>query len=100
MEKLTYSIQLNRDGVVKFQAIVPALESGIVGDYHNHKPYQPDSRAIFERLPWSYRKAFERALKWWREETYSGHSVPLMCELRSTKGESMGTLFATPNWEA
>ena len=97
---LTYSIQLNRGGLARFQFTVPAKEAGIVGDYKDGKPYQPDFGTVFENLPTKYRKAFARAMTWWQHDGISGRNVPLMCVLYSAKGENMGTLFATPNWEA
>jgi hypothetical protein len=96
----TYNIQLNANGVVRFKAVVPAVEAGLVGDYHDHKPYQPDSRAVFERLPFKYRKAFKRALGWWQDNSMSGRSLPLKCDLVTLKGKPLGTLYATPNWVA
>lgn len=97
---LTYSIQLNSGGVVRFKAQVPAVEAHIVGDYHNHKPYQPDTRAIHDRLPFKYRKALNRALGWWQEKSMSGRAMPLKCDLVTLRGKPLGTLYATPNWVA
>lgn len=96
---LTYSIQLN-DGIIRFKTIVPAMESGIVGDYHNSKPYQPDYSAVLSSLPFRYRKAFIRAQKWWQDKNMSGRLLPLKCDLYTLKGKPMGTLYATPNWPA
>ena len=96
-EKLTFEIQLN-DGVVRWKAIVPALESGLVGCYSDGKPYEPNDEAILERLPFKYRKAFRRASKWWQESDQSGRFMPLKCELTTLRGKPLGTLWATPDW--
>lgn len=95
---LQFNVQLNADGVVRFKAVVPAVEAGLVGDWFEGKPYQPDERAVFERLPYRYRKAFTRAMKWWQTESMSGRSMPLKCELKTLRGKPMGSLFATPDW--
>ncbi len=100
MANLTFSVQFNRHGVIRSKAVVPAIEAGIVGDWFGGKPYQPSTVAVREVLPHPYRKAFDRALKWWLTESMSGRAMPLMCDLRDLKGKPMGTLFATPNWEA
>lgn len=98
---LQYNVQLNAHGVIRFKATVPAREAGIVGDYHNGVPYQPDNDAVRKVLPYRYRKAFDRTLKWWQTESMSGRSLPLKCELHTARDHKpMGTLFATPDWAA
>mgnify|MGYP005821884279 CR=1 FL=1 len=97
---LTYTIHLNAHGGVRFKTTVPAKESGLVGDYHNGVPYQPDNSEVRLGLPYRYRKAFDRALKWWHESSMSGRSLPLKCDLYTSKGAPMGTLYATPDWPA
>ena len=96
---LQYSIALNHDGARVFSAVVPALEAGLVGDYHGGKPYQPSRDATRQALPARYRKAFDRALSWWATKHASRH-IPLKCELRDSTGKPMGTLYATPMWDA
>ena len=96
---LSYSVQLHRNGAVVFCATVPAREAGLVGDYHNGKPHQPDNAALRAAIPFRYRKAFDRTMTWW-QTTPSGRNVPLKCTLRSVKGCALGELFATPQWSA
>lgn len=96
---LLYDITLSRDGRARRIATVHAREAGLVGDYFEGKPYQPDVDAVREALPYHYRKAFDRALKWW-SQGYSGRVVPLTCSLTSTRGKPMGRLFAMPGWVA
>jgi len=97
---LTYNVQLNANGVIRFRATVDAKEAGIVGDYLNGVPYQPDNAQVIAAIPYRYRKAFQRALKWWQTDSMSGRSLPLMCRLETLRGKPMGTLYATPNWPA
>ena len=97
---LSYTVQLNAHGVVRFKATVPAKEAGLVGDYHNGTPYQPLNSEVRQALPYAYRKAFDRAMKWWHVHTMSGRRMPLKCDLWTLRGKPMGTLFATPNWPA
>jgi hypothetical protein len=97
---LTFNIQLNADGVVVFRKTVAAKEAAIVGDWFEGKPYQPNEADVIAAIPYKYRKAFKRALGWWQQDSMSGRAIPLMCKLKTLKGESMGTLFATPNWVA
>jgi hypothetical protein len=94
---LTYTIQLQANGIIKWQATIPAHVAGLVGDYHQGIPYAPSPREVLERLPYRYRKAFNRAIGWWR----TGHSsrpLPLKCDLKGFNGKDLGTLFATPNF--
>ncbi|MGV1835244.1 hypothetical protein ACQZ6C_10820 [Rhizobium rhizogenes] len=97
---LTFNIQLNANGVIRFKCQAAAKEAGMVGVWFNGKPYQPDTKYVHDCLPFQYRKAFNRALKWWQTESMSGRSMPLMCNLTSLRGKPMGTLYATPNWVA
>jgi hypothetical protein len=95
-ENSTYTVQLNAHGVIRFKTTCGAKPAGLVGDYRNGAPYQPDLNAAV--LPYRYRKAFERALKWWQAESMSGQHMPLRCDLTTLRGQPMGTLFATPDW--
>jgi hypothetical protein len=96
---LTYTVQLNSDGVVRCKATVSAREAGLIGDYRRGVPYQPLESEVRAALPHRYRAAFDRALKWWQRADMSGRSLPLMCELhRASDHAPMGTLFATPDW--
>lgn len=98
--QLTYNLTINANGRTIFSCeSIPAVESGIVGDYFAGKPYQPSEAAVTAALPYRYRKAFARALKWW-ETSGSSRRVPLMCRLESTRGANMGTMLVTPNWAA
>lgn len=97
---LRFSVQLNSHGVMRFKTDVPAVPAGIVGDWFEGKPYQPDSAQVESVLPYAYRKAFRRTLKWWQSDSMSGRSMPLKCDLYTLRGKPMGTLFATPNWAA
>ena len=97
---LTFTVQLNRDGVVRFKGTVSAQEMGIVGDWYKGRPYQPIAKEVRALIPYHYRKAFDRALKWGQTESMSGRSMPLMCDLTALSGAPMGTLYATPNWVA
>lgn len=96
--ELEYIITLHRDGAQIFRARVPAKQCGLVGDYHNGIPYQPDPELILLKLPHAYKKAFERSLGWWQSHFPGSRPVPLKCELTSTKGYGIGVLFATPDW--
>lgn len=100
MTDLSFNVQLNSHGVMRFKTIVPAVEAGIVGDWFNGKPYQPNTSDVESALPFHYRKAFRRALKWWQTDSMSGRLMPLKCDLVTLRGKPMGTLFATPNWAA
>lgn len=100
MSPLTYSIQINADGIIRFKATVPATECGIVGDYYEGKPYQPDMDSVLNVLPYRYRKAFIRSMNWWQSNDMSGRNMPLMRNLHTVKGKPIGTIFATPNWFA
>lgn len=93
-----FDIQLHAHGVKRCGFLVAGIEAGLVGDYYNGKPYQPDTTAVHDMLPYQYRKAFDRALKWWQDSSMSGRVLPLKCELKTLKGKPMGTLFATPAW--
>lgn len=100
MTDLTFSVQLNAHGVVVCKAQVKAVAAGLVGDWFEGKPYQPNTDDVAACLPYRYRKAFKRALKWWQTESMSGRSMPLKCDLTTLRGKPMGTLFATPEWVA
>jgi hypothetical protein len=97
---LTYTVQFNSGGIMRFKAEVPAKPVGIVGDYHNGTPYQPDTDDVRAALPHAYRRAFDRAALWWQQNSMSGRHMPLMRELYGVNGKPLGTLFATPNWVA
>lgn len=98
-DKLTFNVQLNADGCIRWKAVVPAHEAGLVGDWFKGKPYQPKRDEVRDRLPYKYRKAFDRAMTWWQEQSMSGRYMPLKCDLYTLKGRKpMGSLFATPNW--
>ena len=99
MSNLAYTITLQRAGAVILSTTIPAKEAGIVGDYHEGKPYQPTSDDVRAALPFAYRAAFDRALKWWQCESGAGRALPLMCYLHNVKGKQIARLFATPNWE-
>jgi hypothetical protein len=96
--ELEYIVTLHREGQAVWRARVPAKQCGLVGDYHNGLPYQPDADALTKALPHSHKKAFERALGWWQTHFPGSRPVPLKCELTSTKGYGIGVLFATPDW--
>jgi hypothetical protein len=102
MPELTFTVQLNRHGAVFFKTTVKAKESGIVGDWYNGKPYQPDSDEVRAAIPFLFRPAFDRAVLRWSETNGANQSrlLPLMTELRGLRGQPLGTLFATPNWES
>lgn len=70
---------------------VPSKEAGIVGFYHDGKPYRPDSDAIRALLPFRWRKAFDRAgVFWWN------NSVPKQAYvvLRGRSGKYLTTIYA------
>ena len=96
---LSYTVSLHVEGREVFTCKVPVREVGLIGDYHNGIPYQPDNAATEAALPYRYRKAFSRAIKWWHATTSTGHSV-MTCEIHTLRGRSMGRLIATPNWHA
>lgn len=98
MGTLHFDIQLQANGTKRCGFLVEAQEAGLVGDWYKGKPYQPNTDAVRAMLPYQYRKAFDRALKWWQTESMSGRMMPLKCELKTLAGKPMGTLFATPNW--
>lgn len=99
MSQLTFNITLQRHGEDVMTATVPAHEAGIVGDWYQGKPYQPKAEEVRAAIPFHYRPAFSRRMEWW-ETTDSGRKIPLKCELRNLKNQLIGTLYATPNWEA
>ena len=92
----SYCIQLQRNNAIIWNAIVPAIPaSGLIGDSRNGQLLTPSDKDILCRLPTRYRKAFTRAQKWWQEQNTW---TPLLCNLYSTKGSPMGTLFAIPQF--
>ena len=98
MSRLRFNVQLNAYGAVRVRAQAPAVEAGVVGDWYQGKPYQPDPVVVRATLPYRYRKAFDRALKWWQTDSMSGRAMPLKCDLVTLRGKPLGTLFATPDW--
>ena len=94
---LTYTIQLQSNGRILWQAIIPAWQAALCGDYYEGVPYAPSPREVLQRLPYRYRKAFDRAIGWW-QTTPAGRPVPLRCDLKGLRGKTLGTLYATPNF--
>lgn len=85
-----FTIEYQRDGILRNKFKVPARESGLVGAYVNGIPYQPQDSAIVEFLPYHVRKAFEREQVWWQ----IGLSDVLKKEIVALNGKPLGTLFA------
>ena len=85
-----FTIEYQRDGILRNKFKVPARESGLVGAYVNGIPYQPQDSAIVEFLPYHVRKAFARQQAWWQ----IGLSDVLKKELVALNGKPLGTLFA------
>ena len=86
-----FTIEYQRDGIMRAKFRVPAIESGIVGIYDNGKPYQPANQPTRELLPYNVQKAFDRnVLKWWQ----FGLSDMLKSDLWSITGKPLGTLYA------
>ena len=85
-----FTIEYQRDGILRNKFKVPARESGLVGAYVNGIPYQPQDSAIVEFLPYHVRKAFARQQVWWQ----IGLSDVLKKELVALNGKPLGMLFA------
>jgi len=97
MSQLTYSLTFHQNGVIRLAVTVPAQRAYAIGDYHLGQAYEPPSALVKEALPFAYRKAFDRAVKWWREKG-SSRVMPSKCDLVSLKGKPLGTLYATSNF--
>ena len=97
MSRPTYSLTFHQNGVKRFAVTVLAQPAYAIGDYHLGQAYEPPSALVREVLPFAYRKAFDRAVKWWREKG-SSRVMPSKCYLVSLKGKPLGTLYATPNF--
>ena len=85
-----FTIEYQRDGILRNKFKVPARESGLVGAYVNGIPYQPQDSAIVEFLPYHVRNAFARQQLWWQV----GLSDVLKKDLVALSGKPLGTLFA------
>lgn len=78
------------------KAEVDAVQNpGVVGYYHDDKPWIPDHDAVREALPHHWRKAFDRAgpFRWcqWCGNEHPGH-VPLT----DARGQYITTIYAQP----
>ena len=96
--KLKYRVTLGCDSILRCDFIIDAVESGIVGNYHEGKPYQPNMNELRQEIPFRFRKSLDRSLGWWQTNDMSGKSMPLRCDLVTLKGKEQGTLFAYPMW--
>ena len=85
-----FTIEYQRDGILRNKFKVPARESGLVGAYVNGIPYQPQDSAIVEFLPYHVRNAFARQQLWWQV----GLSDVMKKDLVALNGKPLGTLFA------
>ena len=85
-----FTIEYQRDGILRNKFKVPARESGLVGVYVNGIPYQPQDSAIEACLPYHVRKAFARQQAWWQ----IGLSDVMKKDLVALSGKPLGTLFA------
>jgi len=86
---LTYSVKFQSGEIVRWQAIVPATPSAIVGDYHNGRPFEPCRPAIRERLAFRLRKALDRAPAW-----HDLYSDVWSLDLYTLRGKPLGTIYA------
>ena len=88
---MKYEIELHRYGILLDKFVVSARERGVIGNYHNGKPYGPDESQVIAGLPYQYRKAFERSSGFW----CTNMSDIQRCDMNRKKGgAAMGSLFA------
>lgn len=88
---MKYEIELHRYGVMLDKFTVAARERGVVGNYHNGKPYGPDESQVIKGLPYQYRKAFERGSGFWCTHMSDVQRADMN---RKKDGAAMGSLFA------
>ena len=91
---LNFTIEIHRHGTLMQKFIVPAHESGIVGCYHDGKPYQPAQQPICALVDQRHVKAIKRAS--WVD---FGLVDCLRLDLTSLNDAPMGTLIARANWK-
>lgn len=87
---MKYEIELHRHGIIIDKFVVSARERGVVGNYHNGKPYGPDESQVIRGLPYQYRKAFERGSGFW----CTNSDVQRADLNRKKDGAAMGSIFA------
>lgn len=89
---MKYKIELHVNGTCIDRFVVKAVERGVVGNYHNGKPYGPDTEQVYKGLPYAYRKAFERSSGFW----CTNLSDVQRCDMNRKKDHAaMGSIFAT-----
>ena len=88
---MKYEIELHRHGVMIDKFVVSARERGVVGNYHNGKPYGPDELQVIKGLPYKYRKAFERGSGFWCTHLSDVQRADLN---RKKDNAPMGSIFA------
>lgn len=76
---------------------VPVIESGIVGEYYNGKPYAPDLSQLVQCVPYRYRIAAEcEFLTMWHESGHGPNDGTFKVILVSTKGKYLTQILFTP----
>ena len=92
----SYTITLQRNGIIICRTEVPAVPAALIGDWFNGKCYKPDTYAVHDQLPYAYRKAFLRCNPlWWHDNSEATPAMPLRLDLYSLKNKPLGTLFAS-----
>lgn len=88
-----FKVELRKpDENPKYIGTVKGVEAGVIGYYHEGKPYAPDRDAIEQALPACYRKAFQRSGGNFWFDTKDNATLTL-CNPRH---KVLATIWATP----
>ena len=90
---MEFDVKYVRDGVIRERFTVPACEAYLIGVYRDGIPYQPDREAIYNKLPYHYRKAFYRS-NMWKGVNGDGNDVFRADMWNAKHNKPLGTVFA------
>ena len=81
----------------KMKAFIPAIETrGIVGYWHNGKPYLPCKDSIRAALPKRWHKAFDRDGVLWTRENAARQFETILTTITDKRGKYIATVYFQP----